>query len=163
MAEAGVAPGEPEIDYVELDRLLTDEFGLEKENLIMVLQGVQRELGFLPEAALRYVALKLDLPLSHVYSVATFYTTFSLVPKGRHIVSVCLGTACHVRGAQRVFKRLSDILEVEPGGTTPDMRFTLETVRCVGCCSLGPVVRIGEETYVRVAQNRLPDILDNHP
>jgi NADH:ubiquinone oxidoreductase subunit E len=90
------------VDYMELDRIIEEDFDNDKENLIMILQAIQRQYNYLPQPALGYLALKIGVPLSKIYGVATFYSTFSLVPRGRNIISVCLGTACHVRGADRI-------------------------------------------------------------
>ncbi len=162
MAETDLAPSEVEVDCDLVGRIIDQSFGGRKENLIMILQAIQKEYGYLPEKALVFTAEKLEVPISHIYSVGTFYSTFSFVPKGRHVVTVCLGTACHVRGAQRVLNGLSKKLAVATGGTTEDMRFSLETVRCVGCCSLGPVVRIDQDTHGRVGQDELGRMLDSY-
>ena len=115
--------------------------------LVPVLQDVQEEYNYLPEEAIREVAEKLDMPLVDVFGVATFYRTFSLTPKGKHIVTVCMGTACHVRGGSRIVDVLCDELNIKPGGTTEDMNFTLETVNCLGCCAIGPVIVVDGEYY----------------
>jgi NADH:ubiquinone oxidoreductase subunit E len=114
--------------------------------LIMILQEVQREYSYLPEEALRRVSERMDLALSQVYGVATFYRSFSLVPRGRHTVCVCTGTACHVRNSQSIVEKLERDLGIKRGQTTSDGELTLETVNCVGCCALGPVV-IADERY----------------
>ncbi len=111
--------------------------------LIAVLQDINQELGYLPEPALRYVSRHTRVPLISVYHVATFYKAFSLQPRGKHLVRVCLGTACHVRGAPQVLEAVKGKLRIEPGQTTPDRKFTLETVNCLGTCALAPVVTIG--------------------
>jgi NADH-quinone oxidoreductase subunit E len=151
-----------ELDYIELDRMIEEDFNADKENLIMILQAIQRRYNYLPGPALSYLATKLDLPLSKVYGVATFYSTFSLEPRGRNIISLCLGTACHVRGAERIRERIEETLCVCDGETTPDKRFTLETVRCIGCCSLGPVVKINEDMHARIAADQVVKILDSY-
>jgi NADH-quinone oxidoreductase subunit E len=151
-----------ELDYIELDRMIEEDFNNNKENLIMMLQAVQRRYNYLPGPALNYLATKLDLPLSKVYGVATFYSTFSLEPRGRNIISLCLGTACHVRGAERIRERIEETLCVCEGQTTPDRRFTLETVRCIGCCSLGPVVKVNDDTHARIAADQIVKILDTY-
>ena len=115
--------------------------------LIAVLQDINHDLGYLPEAALRYVSRQIKVPLVSVYHVATFYKAFSLQPRGKHLIRVCLGTACHVRGAPRILEALKGRLKVEPGQTTPDREFTLETVNCLGTCAMGPVV-VADEEYV---------------
>jgi NADH:ubiquinone oxidoreductase subunit E len=151
-----------EIDYVELDRIIDEEFNEDKENLIMILQAIQHQYNYLPQASLTYLSEKIDVPISQIYGVGTFYSSFSLEPKGRNIISVCLGTACHVRGGARVWERIQEILNVGSRETTEDMRFTLEPVRCIGCCSLGPVVKINEDIYSRVSQEHIEKLLDGY-
>jgi NADH:ubiquinone oxidoreductase subunit E len=150
------------IDIMELDHIIGEEYGNDKENLIMILQAIQRRYNYLPQPAVAYLAAKLDLPLSKIYGVATFYSTFSLEPRGRHIISVCLGTACHVRGAERIRERIHETLCIADGQTTPDMRFTLESVRCIGCCSLGPVIKVDEDMHARIPTDKVVQILDSY-
>ncbi|MFO7556815.1 MAG: NAD(P)H-dependent oxidoreductase subunit E, partial [Desulfobacterales bacterium] len=97
---------EVEIDYLELDKIIEEEFGNDKENLIMILQAIQKHFNYLPQPTLKYLAEKINIPYSQIYGVGTFYATFSLEPKGRNIISICLGTACHVRGGERVRERI---------------------------------------------------------
>jgi NADH-quinone oxidoreductase subunit E len=115
--------------------------------LIMILQEIQQELKYLPEPALEQVARRMDLALSQIYGVATFYKAFSLEERGRHHVCVCTGTACHVRNSNSILEKLERDLGIERGQTTPDREFTLETVNCVGACALGPVVMIDSTHY----------------
>ena len=150
------------IDYMALDNIIDNEFKNDKENLIMILQAIQREYNYLPQAALSYLSVKIGVPISKLYEVATFYSTFSLEPRGRNIVSICLGTACHVRGGERVRERLQENLEISDGQTTEDQRFTLESVRCIGCCSLGPVVKINEDMHGRISSDEVDRILDQY-
>jgi NADH:ubiquinone oxidoreductase subunit E len=151
-----------DIDLMELDRIIGEEYGNDKENLIMILQAIQRRYNYLPKAALTYLSAKLEVPFSKIYGVATFYSTFSLEPRGRHIISVCLGTACHVRGAERNHERIQEALCIADGQTTPDMRFTLESVRCIGCCSLGPVIKVDEDMHARIPTDKVVQILDSY-
>jgi len=151
-----------EIDYMELDNIIEGQFNNDKENLIMILQAIQRQYNHLPQASLTYLSEKIDVPLSQIYGVGTFYKTFSLEPRGRNMVSVCLGTACHVRGGKKVMERMEEILNINAGKTTPDMSFTLESVRCLGCCSLGPVVKINEDTYARITSDKAKEILEKY-
>jgi NADH-quinone oxidoreductase subunit E len=151
-----------EIDYVELDRIIEGEFQSDKENLIMILQAIQGRYNYLPRPALAYLSEKIDIPISQIYGVGTFYSTFSLEPKGRNIISICLGTACHVRGGEKVRDRIEDALSISNGETTEDKRFTLESVRCVGCCSLGPVVKINEDVHGRIGSDEVKKILDQY-
>jgi len=151
-----------EIDYKALDHIIEDEFSNDQENLIMILQAIQNRYNYLPRPALAYLSEKMDFPLSRIYAVGTFYKTFSLVPRGRNIIYVCLGTACHVRGGDKVKGRIQEILDIRAGETTDDMRFTLEPVRCIGCCSLGPVVKINEDIHSRISSDMVQDILSKY-
>jgi NADH-quinone oxidoreductase subunit E len=151
-----------EIDYTELDRIIEEDFNNDKEYLIMMLQAIQKHFNYLPQPTLSYLSEKTGVPYSQIYGVATFYSTFSLEPRGRNIISVCAGTACHVRGGARVHERLEESLKIQDGQTTDDKRFTLESVRCIGCCSLGPVVKINEDTYARIASDQVDKILDQY-
>ena len=130
--------------------------------LIPILQDVQRERGYLPAPELKRVARRLSIPLSRVYSVATFYRSLSLEPRGRHLISVCTGTVCHLKGAGRVTEAISKELGISVGGTTPDMRFTLQTVNCLGACALAPVIVIDEEYHAKVAPGGVTEILDSY-
>lgn len=127
--------------------------------LIQILHQVQLAFGHLPKAAQVRVAEQLDVPLTDVYGVATFYAFFSLKPKGRHIISVCKGTACYVKGSNLVLDRLESELKLKAGDTTDDGRFSLEIVRCLGACGLGPVIMIDEDVHARVKSDRIPAIL----
>ena len=151
-----------EIDFVELDNIIEDEFDNDKENLIMILQAIQKRYNFVPQPALAYLSTKINIPYSKIYGVATFYSTFSLEPRGRNIVSICLGTACHVRGAERIHERIEEKLSITDGQTSSDKRYTLESVRCIGCCSLGPVVKINEDTHGRISPDEVDKILDHY-
>lgn len=131
---------------MQIDNII-QKYKAKKEALIPILQDIQVELNWLPQDAIKEVAQELDIPLIDVYGVASFYRAFSLKPRGKHIVTVCLGTACHVRGGPRIVDELSRKLNVEPGETTEDKKFTLETVNCLGCCAIGPVVVIDSEYY----------------
>lgn len=151
-----------EIDYMELDNIIEKDFAQDKENLIMILQAIQRHYNYLPKPALVYLATKIGIPMSQIYGVATFYSTFSLEPRGRNIISICLGTACHVRGGNRVNDKLEELLKISDGQTTEDKRFTLESVRCIGCCSLGPVIKINEDMHGRIGSDEVEKVLDQY-
>jgi NADH:ubiquinone oxidoreductase subunit E len=151
-----------DIDYMELDRMIEEDFGNDKENLIMILQAIQKKFNYLPGPTLAYLSTKIGVPMSKIYGVATFYSTFSLEPRGRNIISICRGTACHVRGAERVLDQIQESLSIRDGETTEDMRFTLESVRCIGCCSLGPVVKINEDMHGRIATDKIGKILKQY-
>jgi NADH:ubiquinone oxidoreductase subunit E len=161
-ATATAIPQEVDIDYLALDRIIDDEYDNDPENLIMILQAIQNTYNYLPQTALNYLSTKIGVPYSRIYGVATFYSTFSLEPRGRHIISVCLGTACHVRGGERIRERITANLGIGDGETTEDQRFTLESVRCIGCCSLGPVVKIDEDMHGRLASDKVGNILEHY-
>jgi len=129
------------------------------ETLLSVLQDIQAKYGYLPEEKLIETAETLDMPLIDVYGVATFYKSFSLTPRGRHQVKVCLGTACHVRGANRIGKEVGRKLGIGPGETSEDGEFSLETVMCLGCCAIGPVVVIDGKYYGQVTPMKVESIL----
>ena len=128
------------MDYSKIDTVIKNHHG-DVGQLIGILQDVQKSFNYLPKSALDHVAKKLDIPEAQVYGVATFFKAFSLNPRGKHIVHVCMGTACHVRGAKRIFEDINRELKLGPdGGTTEDLRYTVEPVNCVGACALGPVL-----------------------
>ena len=134
----------------------------DKSALIAVLQDIQEAFNYLPKEALETAGKALDVPASRIYEVATFYNSFSLKPRGQYLVEVCAGTACHVQGAFNLMDRLKRDLGVECGETTKDNVFTLEEVRCLGCCSLAPVVRIGGNIHPYLTQDEIPKILRNY-
>jgi len=133
-----------------------------RESLIEVLQDIQAEYNYLPQEVLNQISQELEIPLSQVLRVATFYAAFSLKPRGRHLINVCLGTACHVRGGGRILEKLERDLGIKSGDTSSDLKFSLETVRCIGCCSLAPVIRIDEDTHGRLKQDKIPRILKKY-
>jgi len=130
--------------------------------LIPVLQKAQQVIGFLPPAALQTIAKEMDVPLSTVYGVTTFYSFFTMVPRGKYIVSTCMGTSCYVRGGERILNTLQKELGIEPGDTTKDARFSLEMVRCLGCCGLAPVVSIGDKVYRRMTPPKMKEVLSSY-
>ncbi len=130
--------------------------------LISVLEDIQERYNYLPETALREVAKVLSMPLRDVYGVATFYRAFRLQPRGRHEICVCLGTACHVRGGQRVLEKLERDLNIKAGETTKDKNFTLETVNCLGACALGPIVVIDGRYYGNVTPTKVSNFLKEY-
>ena len=133
-----------------------------RENLIPILQEVQATYSYLPEDILRHVSRKLRVPLPQVYQVATFYSCFSLKPRGKHVVQVCLGTACHVRGGTRILERVGTETGVAGLGTSPDLEFVVETVRCLGCCGLAPVMRVDRDVYATLEQSKVKRVLDRY-
>jgi NADH-quinone oxidoreductase subunit E len=149
------------IDLKKVD-VIVDQYGCNRDSLISILQDVQAEYRYLPEEVIRRVARRLDLPLIQVYGVATFFKAFSLKPRGEHLVRVCLGTACHVRGAPAVLDEVKRQLGIETGDTTKDMKFTLETVNCLGACALGPLLVIDDEYQGQMSPGRIKKILKDH-
>jgi NADH-quinone oxidoreductase subunit E len=131
----------------------------DKGQLVSMLQDIQTEYHYLPKDALDEVVILLGVPASQVYSVATFFKAFSLTPRGRHVIKVCLGTACHVRGAAKVVEKMEIDLGVKRTETTPDRRYTLETVNCVGCCALGPMVMIDEKYHGQITSDKVSPLL----
>ena len=143
-------------------RAILDKYQKDRGRLISILQDIQAEYNYLPKDALMQISQGLDVPLSQVYSVATFFKAFSLKPRGRHLINVCLGTACHVRGAVRVLETIERELGIKPGGTTQDLRYTLETVNCVGACALGPIVIIDGKYSGQMKTDKVKSLLENY-
>ena len=138
---------------------ILDHYQADQSAIIAILQDIQHQFGYLPKEALLQASRELDIPLSRILSLATFFKAFSLVPKGKHTIHVCMGTACHVRGAQLVLEKLERELGIKPGETTKDLSFSLDTVRCVGCCGLAPVVMVDEEVHGKMSQMKIPGVI----
>jgi NADH:ubiquinone oxidoreductase subunit E len=135
------------------------QYGARESAILAILQDIQTEEKYLPKETLEYVSQRMQIPLGQVFRIATFYNALSLKPRGRHKIDVCLGTACHVRGGERILSKLERDLDVSVGETTKDKRFTLESVHCVGCCSLGPVAVIDGDVFGRLSQDKVPGLL----
>ena len=150
------------MNYYEKVRAIVDRYGGNHDSVISILQDVQSEYHYLPEDALRAVASQLDIPLIQICGVATFFKAFSLKPRGEHTVSVCLGTACHVRGAPAVLDEVKRQLGIEPSETTEDMRFTLETVNCLGACALGPIVVVDYKYHGQMSPGKAKKVLNRY-
>ncbi|MFC1737311.1 NADH-quinone oxidoreductase subunit NuoE [Candidatus Hydrogenedentota bacterium] len=140
---------------------IIEEYGCRPDSLIAVLQDIQAKLRYLPEESLRQVSARLGVPIGQVYTVATFYKAFSLTPCGEHIIQVCMGTACHVRGAQRLLEELERQLEIRSGETTEDGVFTLEAVNCLGACALAPVMLVDETYHDHMAPGKLRKLIES--
>ena len=136
-----------------------DELRNEPGCLMPIMQRAQDIYGYLPEEVMNHIAKELDIPVSDVYGVATFYAQFNLEPKGKYIISVCLGTACYVKGAQQVLDKLEEVLGVPAGKTTPDGVFTLNATRCLGACGLAPVIMVNDDVYGRLTPDQVPGII----
>ena len=156
-----VASVESGFDYARVEELL-QEFRGKKGVMVPVLQKIQADFGYLPRPAMEYVAKRLHIPASKVFGVATFYAQFHLQPRGRNIVRVCRGTACHVRGVSKVAEKMQEILGIGVGETTEDMNFTYEEVACIGACGLAPVMTINDKTYGKLTTEKLKAILKNY-
>lgn len=142
-----------------VDKIL-GKYNSDKKWLISILFDIQNEFRYLPREALQYLSKKLEVPMTDVYSIATFYKAFSLTPKGKHSVTVCMGTACHVRGSLSVLEEFERQLEVRPGDTTSDKMFSLSTVSCLGCCAMGPIAVVDEKYHGQVTANKVKPVLD---
>jgi len=146
------------MDKDRVDQII-DKHNCEDSSLIQILLDIQSENHWLPKEALERVAERLQVPLTRIQHIATFYKAFSLVPKGRHEIHVCMGTACHVRGAGRVLDTVQDLTGIKPGETDLDLKFSLETVNCLGCCALGPVMEIDGKAHGKMAPAAIADVL----
>lgn len=144
---------------MEMIEPLLGQFEDRRANLIPILQEIQSTFSYLPQEVLRRVARKLQVPLTAVYQVATFYRCFSLEPRGKHLVQVCLGTACHVRGADVILERVRTETGTTASATSADLQFTVEPVRCLGCCGLAPVMRVDRDTIAHLEQNKIRAVL----
>ena len=149
------------MDTDRIDQIIDKHQG-EASSLIQVLLEIQSEYHWLPKEALERVSGELQVPLARIRHIATFYKAFSLVPKGRHEIHICMGTACHVRGAARVLDTVQDLTGIEPGETDLDSKFSLETVNCIGCCALGPVMVVDGKTHGKVAPAETADVLKDY-
>jgi len=133
-----------------------------KESLVPILQGITNEFNWLSQETLMRVAEVKQIPIEHILRIATFYKSFSLEPRGKNIITVCMGTACHVKGAPRILERFERDLGIDTGQTTPDMQFTLEAVRCIGCCGLSPVITVGDDLYGKLTPAEAAKVLDKY-
>ena len=149
------------MDNESIDQIIDKHHG-EPSSLIQVLLEIQDEKHWLPKEALERVAERLQVPMTRIQHIATFYKAFSLVPKGRHEIHICVGTACHVRGATRVLDTVQDLTGIKPGETDLDLKFSLETVNCLGCCALGPVMEIDRKTHGKMAPAETAQVLKNY-
>ncbi|MEI6576230.1 MAG: NAD(P)H-dependent oxidoreductase subunit E [Bacteroidota bacterium] len=144
-----------------IDQII-DRYKGEASSLIQVLLEIQSENRWLPKLALERVSEKLQIPLTRTMHIASFYKAFSLVPKGRHEVHICMGTACHVRGSKRVLETVEDLTGIKAGETDVEMKFSLETVNCLGCCALGPVMEINGKTHGNISVSETKAVLNSY-
>jgi NADH-quinone oxidoreductase subunit E/NADP-reducing hydrogenase subunit HndA len=153
-----------ELRNSDVDQLknICQSFNNDSGELINVLHSAQQSFGYLPAEVQEIIAEQLNVPVAKVYGVVTFYSFFTMLPKGQHPISVCTGTACYVRGAEKVLDEFKRILKVQVGETTGDGKYSLSCLRCVGACGLAPVVMIGEKVYGRVSPDSVKDILNEY-
>jgi NADH-quinone oxidoreductase subunit E len=149
------------IDWSKIQDII-DKYDRDKEALLMIMQDISDIYNYVPPEVIPVLVEQLGVRQSLIYSVATFYKTISLVPRGKYIIHVCTGTACHVRGAEKIMDALETKLGVEPGDTTPDSLFTLEAVRCIGCCASGPVMTVNQETHGGLDRSSALKIVDDY-
>ncbi len=149
---------------MEIDRIdeIVDKHQAEASALIQILLEIQAENHWLPAVALHRVSERLDVSLARIRHIATFYKAFSLVPKGRHQIHFCVGTACHVRGAERVLDTMQEVTGIGPGETDLELKFSLETVNCIGCCALGPVMEVDGKIHGRLSTADAADLLESY-
>jgi NADH:ubiquinone oxidoreductase subunit E len=153
---------EPEPEFKEQVVAIVAKHKARRGPLMPILQEINRALNYFPEGVLRYVAQETGYPLAHIYRIVTFYSSFSVTPRGKHMINVCMGTACYVRGSETLMDKFSDVLEIAPGETTPDRAFTLNSVRCIGCCGLAPAVSIGDRVYGKLKASQVPDVIKTY-
>lgn len=152
---------EPKLDWKIMEETV-ERYGGNPEALLMILQDISEHYRYLPPPVIPWLARKLGVSQSRIYGVATFYKSISLEPRGKYVIHVCRGTACHVRGADRVMEALEDTLGLQEGQTTPDMLFTLESVRCLGCCASGPVIMVNRETHGGIDRNAAARLIQHY-
>lgn len=141
---------------------ILEKFPKEKDQLIMILNDVQEKYGYIPKQAQIVISEELSIPMAEIYGVITFYSRFTLEPKGKYNISICLGTACFVKGSQSILDRAKERLKIEPGQVTPDGKFSLDDVRCVGACGLAPVFMVNDEVYGNATVKKFDEILDKY-
>ena len=150
-----------EENFVKLDKII-EKYINTKGGLMPVLNDAQKIFGYLPIEVQKKISEGLDIPLAEIYGVITFYSQFSLMPKGEYTIGVCMGTACYVKDAQRIIDRIKAEINIEIGQTSPDGKFTLEATRCIGACGLAPVLTINEDVYGRLVEVDIPEILEKY-
>ena len=149
------------MEIEKIDQII-DKYEAEAGNLLQILLELQSSNNWLPKEVLKRVSERLEVPLTRIRHITTFYKAFSLVPKGRHKVHICVGTACHVRGASRILDTVEEATGIKPGETDMDMKFSVETVNCLGCCALGPVMEIDGKTHGKMSPAQTANILKNY-
>lgn len=141
---------------------IVDRFKDEQTPLMMILESIQSEYGYVPLEVQEYVSELIDIPVAEIYGVVTFYSLFSLTPKGKYVVGICLGTACYVKGSQQVMDKFSEVLKIKQGETTADGLFTLDALRCIGACGIAPAISINGKVYPKVTVNKIQSIVNEY-
>lgn len=149
------------MDNTHIDEII-DRYACETNSLIQVLLEIQGKYNWLPGEALERISERLGVPFSRIIHIATFYKAFSLVPRGRHNVHICMGTACHVRGASRILDTVEDVTGIRAGETDTELKFSLETVNCLGCCALGPVMEIDGKTHGKLTTTGAEEVIKRY-
>lgn len=147
---------------VTLINAICDRYSDEKTPLMMILSDIQKEFGYIPLEVQEIVSERTGISVAEIYGVVTFYSFFSLQPKGKYVIGCCLGTACYVKGAQQVIDKFSEILGIAPGETTEDGLFTIDALRCIGACGIAPAVSINGKVYPKVSVNSVPSIIEEY-
>jgi NADH-quinone oxidoreductase subunit E len=149
------------MELAKVDSII-DRYPAQKSVLIQLLLDIQSEFNWLPKEAIQCISERLQIPVSQIYRVASFYKAMSLTPRGKHVINVCLGTACHVRGATRIIDKVEDSLGIKTGETTQDMKYTLERVNCLGCCALGPVMVVDKDYHGKMTPAKVEEVLKDY-
>lgn len=149
-------------EAIDLIKSICKRYKNEPSPLMLVLSDVQKEYGYIPLEVQEIISEELNIPVSDIYGVVTFYSFFSLKPKGRFVIGVCLGTACYVKGGQNIIDKFGDILKIKPGQTTEDGIFTLDALRCIGACGIAPAISINGKVYPKVKLSDIPNIIKEY-
>lgn len=145
----------------KVDKII-DRYPAKQGILIQLLLDIQNEFNWIPEEAIMRISERLQVPVSQIYRIASFYKVMSLDPIGRHLIQVCLGTACHVRGGPKILDKVEECLKIKTGGTTSDMKFTLRRVNCLGCCALGPVMVVDNDYHGKITTAKVKEVLESY-
>jgi NADH-quinone oxidoreductase subunit E len=149
------------MELAKVDGII-DRYPAQKSVLIQLLLDIQSEFNWIPKEAIQCVSERLQIPVSQIYRVASFYKAMSLKPRGKHVINVCLGTACHVRGGLRIMDKIEESLGIKTGESTKDMKFTLERVNCLGCCALGPVIVVDKDYHGKMTAAKVESVLKDY-
>jgi NADH:ubiquinone oxidoreductase subunit E len=149
-------------ESIELVKSICNRYKDEPSPLMLILSDVQKEYGYIPLEVQEVIASEIKIPVSEVYGVVTFYNFFSLTPKGKYVIGVCIGTACYVKGGQNIEDKFSELLHIKPGQTTPDGKFTIDSLRCIGACALAPALSINGKVYPKMTVDKVATVLKEY-